>query len=165
MKRERQSGFTMIEIGIVVAIIGLLAALAIPAIRKARTRSQCTRVANDLRVFGDAFNQYCMDRGLYPPDCHLPDPWHLPNAEMEEYIEEGSWASRTELGGNFNWEGPSWGEDPTSPYDYAGIALFETTASEGQLRILDEIMDDGNLLTGMLKQTANGRYTYILEER
>lgn len=163
MKRKNQMGFTLVEIMIVVAIIGLLAGLAVPAIRKARTRAQCTRVANDLRVFGDAFSQYCMDVGLYPPDSHLEEPWHLPNDLMVEYIEEASWAARTAMGGYFNWEGPSWGQGGT--YDYAGIALFEVSASVAQLRILDEIIDDGNLLLGDFRQMPNGRYTYILEER
>ncbi len=158
MKRtQNTAGFTLVEIMIVVAIIGLLAAIAIPSFLKARTQSQITAVANDLRVFGDAFETYCMIVGEFPADTHNTVP-----PGMEEYIKQDNWDGYA-LGGHFNWEGPSWGQGGT--YDYAGIALFEPTASVEDIRKLDEKIDDGNLASGKFKLCANGRYTYILEER
>lgn len=160
---KSKSGFTLIEVSIVVAIIGLLAMMSIPAVRKARTRSQITAVVNDLRVFGDAFEQYSMERGRYPAESHLEEPHHLPSDVMEGYLDAVKWASRTPLGGFYNWEAPSWGE--SGIYDYAGIALFEVAASVAQLRELDTMIDDGNLLTGRFRRTPNDRYTWIIEER
>lgn len=141
---------------IVVMIIGLLAAIAVPAFAKARRRSQATRAANDLRVFGNAFQQYAMDYGKYPVDTHNTLP-----PGMEEYIKPAQWESSV-LGGHYNWEGPTWGEG--GGYDYAGISLFETTASADQLTVLDSIIDDGVLASGMFRLTPNNRYTYIIEE-
>ena len=60
------AGFTLVEIMIVVCIIGMLAAVAIPSMRKSRVMSQVAAVSNDLRVLSDAFNQYSIEHGGYP---------------------------------------------------------------------------------------------------
>jgi type IV pilus assembly protein PilA len=145
-----------VEIMIVAAIIGLLAAIALPAFVKARKRTLITRTANDLKKFGDAFQMFAMDHGLYPEDSHnvLPDG-------MAEYINLANW-NDCALGGQYNWEGPTWGK--AGEYAYAGISLYETPASEAILRELDDLLDDGNLLTGSFRLTPNSRYTYIVEE-
>lgn len=150
-------GFTLVEIMIVVAIIGLLASIAIPSFIKARRDAQITAVANDLRVFGDAFDTYCMIRGKYPADTHNTIP-----PGMEEYIDQGAWDGYA-MGGHFNWEGPKWGEG--GAYNYAGIALYGATATLDDMRELDRKVDNGILISGKFRRTPNGRYTYILEDR
>jgi len=155
-RKGRRAGFTLVEIMIVVGIIGLLAAIAIPAFAKARRQARIAAVANDFRIFDDGFQQYCMNTGSYPPDTHNTLP-----PGMEEYIKQVHW-DRDVWGGHYNWEGPSWGAG--GGYSYAGISLFGTTAPESTMREVDERIDDGNLLTGHFRRTDNGRYTYILEE-
>jgi prepilin-type N-terminal cleavage/methylation domain-containing protein len=54
-------GFTLVEIMIVVAIIGLLAALMIPAFVKARKQSQGRRILNDCRQMDAAINQWALE--------------------------------------------------------------------------------------------------------
>ncbi len=151
-----RSGFSMVEIMIVVLIIGLIAAVAVPAFAKARLKTQLTRVVNDLQTFGEAFDMYASFNGQYPVDTHNTLP-----PGMEDFIKLKHWDSDA-LGGHYNWEGPSWGEGGS--YPYAGIALFETTAPTAVLEALDTQLDDGDLSTGWFRQTPNGRYTYILEE-
>jgi len=56
-------GFTLVEIMIVVVVIGLLAALAIPAYMRVQRRTQNSTVANDIRVFAQAFDTYATQNG------------------------------------------------------------------------------------------------------
>jgi prepilin-type N-terminal cleavage/methylation domain-containing protein len=61
--QTRRGGFTLVEIMIVVAIIALLAAIAVPNFLRARKRSQATRVLEDLRLIDSATDQYAIDTG------------------------------------------------------------------------------------------------------
>jgi type IV pilus assembly protein PilA len=56
-------GFTLVEIMIVVVIIGLLAAMAIPAFQKVRASSQDKAVLNNMRQIGAAADQYFLEFG------------------------------------------------------------------------------------------------------
>jgi prepilin-type N-terminal cleavage/methylation domain-containing protein len=58
---KKRGGFTLVEIMIVVAIIALLAAIAVPGFLRARKRSQASRVVNDLRLIDSAVDQYAIE--------------------------------------------------------------------------------------------------------
>src|SRR5271157_3832397 len=59
----KQRGFTLVEIMIVVAIIGLLAAIAIPNFVRARTTSQMNACINNLRLIDAAKQQWALEKG------------------------------------------------------------------------------------------------------
>jgi prepilin-type N-terminal cleavage/methylation domain-containing protein len=63
LKINRKSGFTLVEIMIVVAIIGLLAAIAIPNFVRARQTSQTNACINNLRIIDAAKQQWGLEKG------------------------------------------------------------------------------------------------------
>ena len=66
MKLRKQSGFTLIELLIVVAIIGIIAAIAIPNLLNAIDRGKQKRSMADMRSIGTAVESYAVDVNFYP---------------------------------------------------------------------------------------------------
>ena len=83
-KNVKSGGFTLVEIMIVVAIIGLLAAIAIPNFVKARTTSQTNACINNLRQIDGAASQFALEHGLTNGD-HINFP-----SDLTPYIKLNS---------------------------------------------------------------------------
>lgn len=65
-RRVTRSAFTLIELLIVVAIIAILAAIAVPNFLEAQTRAKVTRVKADKRTIATALEAYFVDNNVYP---------------------------------------------------------------------------------------------------
>src|SRR3954466_6961120 len=63
IQRRALGGFTLVEIMIVVPIIALLAAFAVPSSLRSRKRSQASKILNDLRMIDAAIDQYAIENG------------------------------------------------------------------------------------------------------
>lgn len=65
---SRDSGFTLLELLVVMTIIGILAAIAVPALRDSPQRAREATLREDLFTFRSVIDQYHGDKGTYPPD-------------------------------------------------------------------------------------------------
>ena len=88
-----KSAFTLVEIMIVVAIIGLLAALAVPGFVKARKPSQGRRIINDVRQMDAAIDQWALETGQ-------SDGATVDTTLAATYLK-GSWRAADLLGNNY----------------------------------------------------------------
>src|SRR3981081_3741893 len=73
--QTKHAGFTLVEIMIVVAIIALLAAIAVPGFLRARKRSQASRSMNDLRLIDSAVDQYAIENNKSSGDLVVIADW------------------------------------------------------------------------------------------
>ena len=80
---KNRGGFTLVEIMIVVAIIALLAAIAVPGFLRARKRSQASRVINDLRLIDSAIDQYAIENNKVTGST-------VNTADWTQYMKSGS---------------------------------------------------------------------------
>jgi prepilin-type N-terminal cleavage/methylation domain-containing protein len=80
---KKRGGFTLVEIMIVVAIIALLAAIAVPGFLRARKRSQATRILNDLRMIDSAVDQYAIETNRKTADI-------VGTADWTSYLKSGT---------------------------------------------------------------------------
>jgi type IV pilus assembly protein PilA len=85
---RKTRAFTLVEIMIVVSVIALLAAIAIPAFARARKRSQATMVKNDLRLIDDALAQYAMEQNINSGEL-------VPLDDCLDYIKDDSRLANT----------------------------------------------------------------------
>jgi prepilin-type N-terminal cleavage/methylation domain-containing protein len=85
MKRStaKKRGFTLVEIMIVVAIIGLLAAIAIPNFVKARTTSQQNACINNLRLIDASKQQWALEQRKQSTDTPL-------GSDLQPYLGRGA---------------------------------------------------------------------------
>jgi len=150
--RASKRGFTLVEIMIVVAIIGLLAALGIPNMLEAGTDTRKVRFSREIQAAGHAFVQYALDQGDYPAD---KTPAQMPNG-MAEYLNGFPWGEDTVIGGQWDWDYKVFGV-------HAGVSVKSPNWGNDRMQEIDAMIDDGNLGSGQFRQRSGG-YIYILEE-
>ena len=148
--QTKHRAFTLIEIMVVVVIIGLLAAIAIPAFQQNRLRSQVSSFANDLRIAGNAFETFATENGTWPSDGISA----IPNS-MNGYLSLSKFNAPTPLGGVWDWDYQQF--DVTD-----GLSVRSPTADIANMTKVDESIDDGDLTTGSFLARSGG-YILVLE--
>jgi prepilin-type N-terminal cleavage/methylation domain-containing protein len=144
MNTRPARGFTLVEIMIVVVIIGLLAAMAIPAFQRSRERSLAARFANDFRQFDSSFQRYATENGQWPATAAAGV---IPTG-MTGYLPE-SFTGTTPMGGNYRWLNGS-----------NAVLLVNSNATDTVMLLVDTALDDGNLATGNFLKVGT-TYGYI----
>jgi len=121
------AAFTLAEIMIVVAIIALLAAIAIPNFLRARKRSQATRILADLRIIDQAQDQYAIE---YNKSTGNAVGW----SDIQQYIKNGTvpWFSNgNDLFGNPYNQGNGFSVDNVPKLNAATFQLLSDVAPVG----------------------------------
>jgi prepilin-type N-terminal cleavage/methylation domain-containing protein len=137
-------GFTLVEIMVVVVIIGLLAALALPGFQRVKRSAASKRYINDARQIRDGAERYAMENGNFPPNgiggLH---------ASLQGYIPDSVFRSTTTpLGGVWDWD---YQQDGFT----ASISVYLYTVDDTQLRDIDRTIDDGDLTTGLFRKIGS----------
>ncbi|MEP6603897.1 MAG: prepilin-type N-terminal cleavage/methylation domain-containing protein [Spartobacteria bacterium] len=121
--RRRRAAFILVEIMIVVAIIALLAAIAVPGFLRARKRSQASLIVNDLRLITSAIDQYAIETGKKTGDTVAVADW-------TNYLKKGTRLYQTGediLGNDFGAQTVD--EAPFVPID-SYLELFEVAGDD-----------------------------------
>lgn len=149
--RYRRSAFTLVEVMIVVAIIGILAAMALNSFIVARRNSRNVAFMNDISKASNAFELYAIENGSYPADKW---PGVVPDG-MAAYLPKMDWAEETPIGGQWDWDNGQFGFT-------AGVSVYKPGRSRAQMILVDGMLDDGDLGTGRFQERTDG-YIYIIE--
>lgn len=146
----------LVEIMIVVVIIGLLAAMAIPAFQRIQRASQNSRIINDWRVFSQSFEIYNSTNGAWPANV---GPGVIPSSpvSMAGDFKADVWRKTTAIGGQWNWDANISGIT-------AGVSISGFTCTDQQLIEIDTKLDDGDLTTGNFRKISSSRVMMILEQ-
>lgn len=144
--RAKVRGFTLIEIMIAIVIIGVLAALAVPAFQRLKQRSLATLMANDFRQITASFERSNLEMGRWPPATAAG----VTPANMEGILPS-AYLLPTPVGGQYSWSGPT-----------GILRLSGGPDNDAVMRQVDEIIDDGDLSTGDLSRAGAGSYQLVL---
>lgn len=159
--RQQTGAFTLVEIMVVVVIIGLLAAAAIPAFRLVTLRSRASTVANDFRTFSTAFITYSLQNGRYPDN--QADPQDVMPQLAGQLTD--AFMQRTPIGGYYKWNF----DIPADGIPARAALIIQAAAGNplvddlDQLEAVDKQIDDGNLATGTLQLGSTNSLVYIIE--
>jgi general secretion pathway protein G len=96
MKAEQRSdrGFTLVELMIVIAIIGILASIAVPAMQNAPIKAREAVIKADLYQMRSCIDQYLADKGVYPESLEaLAESGYLRSIPADPFtgLTEGAW--------------------------------------------------------------------------
>jgi len=149
-----RTGFTLVEILIVVVILGILAAIVIPSFASATEDTRKAAFAQDLRSFEAGILRYEVDNSAFPPD---GGSGTVPLG-LAPYVNAPKWESGTPIGGVWDNE--------TDDILSAGMGVHFNGAGQTRdsayMTDIDLMIDDGVLSTGSFREYGERYYRVIV---
>jgi general secretion pathway protein G len=125
-KCVRRSGFTLVELLIVIIVIAVLAAIAIPKFVNSSARSKEASLHADLKLVRDAIERFHSDTSVYPASLDSLSATAAPST--------GNDATGASVGINApDWRGPYVASVPTDPVSSVGLTYSVTSPTVGQV--------------------------------
>lgn len=149
------NGFTLIELSLVVAILGLLAAIVIPLYPRLTGDAARTAFVRDLRTYISAAELFQIKDGQYPESS---EPGQVP-VGWEKYIVLHEWTRNTPIGGQWYIARDSYGVQMA-----IGVYFLGDARSDDYMQKIDAALDDGDLSTGSFRKVDGNRYFYIISD-
>lgn len=152
---RRARGFTLVELMIVILILAILAAVAIPQFHNFKSDAAQGQVANHLRSFVDGCVRYKLKTGNEVPDTSS-GTWH---PALQGFVDRDSFERRTPVEGVWDTEDDFGVSSAMGVHFLTGAG---TAKDDAYMVVVDEMLDDGNLETGAFQKLGTARYYFIL---
>ena len=162
------AGVGLVELMVVVLIISMLMAMAVPSYQRVKKRAKAGALVNDFRVFSGVLQSYAHENGAWPAES---PSGVVPTGITSDQLHVVTWTTPTPTGGTFDWDYLQVHPGGTSPGGTwrAAITISDNPGSAllvdlELFRMMDELIDDGNLNTGNFRLGNNNCPVYILEQ-
>ncbi|HBR94560.1 MAG TPA: hypothetical protein DEA90_10390 [Opitutae bacterium] len=154
-----KQGFTLVELAISVSIVGILAAISIPAFQRSRDNTRIGALEHDLRLYEQEFDTFELDNGHYPNSVSAVGVYPEGMAERMS----SAWKMPSPIGGTYRWVYTT-ESDPANRSAYINIVhsgQYPIAIDPGRLKDIDAHIDDGDPSSGSLQISGENLRYYI----